>query len=113
MPLNNLNRFLWVGSPPRWGRVKPYFVDMYRACRKDGRSVLYSTRAALRLAWLPLAPWPVTVLGRLTLYGWGWDLRAFGTNLVWAPREAGLYISPDGTPTRATRWIWRSSRWIQ
>lgn len=54
-------------------------------------------------------PLPVTVAGRLNLFGWGWNLKAFGTILVYS-HCSGLYVSPDGTPGSATRWLW-PTRW--
>ena len=48
---------------------------------------------------------PITIAKCFTHYRWGWDLKLPGTILVWSPRSGGLYLSPDGTPRSATRWI--------
>lgn len=111
--------FIWIGGAP-WRKIPGYdhrpmdrcidnLTTMWAACRQDGRPWWRRIGPSVRLALLPLRPWPVTIWwGRLTLYGWGWNLFMRGTYLVWAPREAGLYVSPDGTPSRATRWLWRT-----
>lgn len=51
-------------------------------------------------------PSPVTVLRAFTYYGWGMQLRLPGTILVWCWRgDRGIYLSPNGTPGQATRWL--------
>lgn len=58
--------------------------------------------------------YPVTILRRLTLYGWGWDLKLKCGYLVCSrePSRDGkryrqIYFSPNGIPSRATAWLWR------
>lgn len=52
------------------------------------------------------SPAPVTVCSALTIYGRGWwHLKLPGTILVWSNRSGGVYLSPDGTPRSATRWL--------
>lgn len=51
-----------------------------------------------------LGPTPITILSCLTIYGWGWQLRLPGTWLVWS-KHSGAYLSPTGTPNKATRWF--------
>ncbi len=47
---------------------------------------------------------PVTFFGhRVTFYGWGWELRLWGSKLV--KSKSTLYLSPDGTPSNATVWF--------
>ena len=40
--------------------------------------------------------------GPLTVYSWGWDVRALGLSLVWSRcgGDRKLYVSRDGTPLR-------------
>ena len=53
-----------------------------------------------------LDPYPLSILGRLTFYGWGLQCRLPGTIFVWSWHGARrAYFSPDGTPRSATRWI--------
>lgn len=112
--------FIWIGGAP-WrknpgsgerpmSRCVGNFTGMWAACRSDGKPWWHRFGPSVRMFLLPLRPWPVSVWwGRLTLYGWGWDLwlPGRGEYLVWASREGGLYLSPDGTPSSATRWIIR------
>lgn len=57
------------------------------------------------------SPTPVTVLHFLTFYGWGLDCRLPWTILVWSWRgDRGIYLSKDGTPGSASRWL-RLPRW--
>lgn len=51
------------------------------------------------------SPTPVSVASCLTIYGGGWwNLKLPGTILVWS-KGNGVYLSPDGTPRSATRWL--------
>ena len=50
-------------------------------------------------------PTPVTVASCFTCFGRWWQLKLPGTYLVWSPMSGGLYLSPDGTPRSATRWL--------
>lgn len=50
------------------------------------------------------SPTPVTVANCLTLFGDWWHLKLPWTILVWS-RDNGVYLSPDGTPRSATRWL--------
>lgn len=51
------------------------------------------------------SPAPLTVASVFTHYGWGWQLRLPGTILVRSKPSGCLYLSPDGTPRSATRWL--------
>lgn len=51
-----------------------------------------------------MAPFPLTVASALTLFGDWWQLKLPGTILVWSIGN-GVYLSPDGTPRSATRWL--------
>lgn len=54
------------------------------------------------------SPTPVALFGgRFTHYGWGWNIRFRKTYFVWSRsgRPLHIYLSPDGTPGRATTWI--------
>lgn len=51
-----------------------------------------------------VTPFPLTVAGALTLFGTWWQLKLPWTILVWS-RDNGCYMSPDGTPGNATRWL--------
>ena len=70
------------------------------------------------LRWLKLRgdygwrdPAPVMVLRAFTYYGWGAQLQLPWTILVWSWHgDRGIYLSPDGTPGSATRWL-RLPRW--
>ena len=55
--------------------------------------------------WMP--PWPVSILRRLTVFSWGAQLSIFGTYavVVWRGGRCA-YLSPDGTPSHATRFLW-------
>ncbi len=56
-------------------------------------------------------PAPVMVLRAFTYYGWGAQLQLPWTILVWSWHgDRGIYLSPDGTPGSATRWL-RLPRW--
>ena len=50
-----------------------------------------------------MSPTPVTLFSVFTHYGWGWQIRLFGTFLVRSPE--GVYVSPNGTPRQATMWL--------
>lgn len=56
--------------------------------------------------WMP--PWPVSFTRRLTVFSWGAQLWIFGTYAVavWGRGERCVYLSPDGTPSHATRFLW-------
>lgn len=52
-------------------------------------------------------------IGPLVIYSWGLDLKLRGTVLVVTWRcGLGAYLSPDGTPGRATRILLRRGRWL-
>lgn len=60
------------------------------------------------------SPTPLSLFGhRITIYGWGGQVRLRGRYLVWTNRRTGgntrgyqVYISPDGTPMRAHTWLY-------
>jgi hypothetical protein len=58
--------------------------------------------------WRLCDPTPISLFGhRFTYYGWGWHLRTHLGYLTYS--RAGrpkpiMYLSPDGTPGRATIW---------
>lgn len=62
--------------------------------------------------WIWMDPTPLSLFGhRFTLFGWGWQLRVKGGWMVFSRKrysdgERKLYISHDGTPSRAHCWIW-------
>ena len=51
---------------------------------------------------------PISFFGhRITFFGWGGQIRYRGQYLVWT-REDGyweIFISPNGTPSRAIMWL--------
>lgn len=51
-------------------------------------------------------PFPLTILSTLTLFGHWMQLRLPGTWLVINFRERYAYVSPDGTPQGATKWLY-------
>lgn len=57
-------------------------------------------------------PFPLTILGTLTLFGHWLQLRLPGTWLVISFRERYAYVSPDGTPRGATRWLYGKPRYV-
>jgi hypothetical protein len=58
-------------------------------------------------------PFPLSLFGCITFYGWGLQVRLPHTFFVWTWRgDRGMYVSPDGTPNKATRWITRRPRWL-
>lgn len=87
-------RFLWVG-----GWEVPDLMQTDRGLpawrfRLDGGH------------WMP--PWPVDIMRRLTVFSWGAQLSIFGTYavVVWGCGSMRAYLSPDGTPSSATRFLW-------
>lgn len=50
-------------------------------------------------------PTPLTVASCFTHFGRWWQLKLPWTILVWSPMSGGLYLSQDGTPRSATRWL--------
>lgn len=48
---------------------------------------------------------PLTVASCFTHFGRSWCLKLPGTILVYSPASGGLYLSPDGSPRSATRWL--------
>lgn len=56
-------------------------------------------------------PWTIKLWGlRFTRFQWGWDLYMHRGSVLTYSRHSGLYVSPNGTPDSATRWIWRRER---
>jgi hypothetical protein len=101
---------VWVGMWPRWRRVPSAFRSMWAACRSDGKPWWRRIWPALAMAWMVLQPWPVSLgWGRLTFYGWGWDLRLTTGWLTWS-RDHGLYRSPQGTPGHPDAVPWWTPR---
>jgi hypothetical protein len=86
--------FIWLGG---WERANGSGWRLYLNTKKVG--------GGNRKLWL--SPYPVSLFGgRITFFGWGWDLKVKGGWLVYSSiGRRKLYISPNGTPSQAVSWL--------
>lgn len=61
-----------------------------------------------RKHWRLKDPTPVALFGhRFVHYGWGLTVRLGSTYFCWTwEKTHRAYLSPNGTPTKATRFFW-------
>lgn len=90
-------------------RIRQWFIWLGGWELANGRGwrfwIPHNTINGTKKLWM--SPYPISLLGhRMTFYGWGMEIKLSSGWIVWNFNRRYCFISRNGTPNDAHRWLW-------